>query len=110
MVTLCKRSLFAVVLMFWACGAVTKVNAFDYKRYSLETKQIRSLTPVANDSKVVKKGTKNAKSSLGREVVQKLLEALDSDLVPAKMFRTQRTFSLYFKPAKVTKFGVKYRF
>ena len=88
----------------------TKSYAFDYKSYTKELHQIRSLTPANKTVTPVKNNRKQSKSSAIKEITKKLLEALDSDLVPAKLFNAKQTFSVYFKPAKITKLGIRYKF
>ncbi len=107
---LCKRYILSVSMVVGCWVMPGKVHAFDYKTYSKEVRQIRTLMPPESGEKPVVKGEKKSRSKAFKTVVNKLLEALDSDLVPARIFQTGDAFSLYFKLARVTKFGIKYRF
>ena len=93
------------------CGCFlfpVKSLSFDYKQYNKDHRQLRStdssgsLTPVTHE--------KEDKQSAIKEITKSLLEALNSDLVPAKMFNANNELSLYFKPAKISKVGFKYKF
>ena len=112
--TLYRRYFLSVCMIFGCCIAPGKLHAFDYKTYSKEMRQVRSLTPSAATQGSVKAtahpGEKKRKTKIVKVIVEKLFEALDSDVVPAKMFRASNSVSFYFKPAKITKIGIKYKF
>ena len=110
-----KRYFLSFCVLLGCCVAPGKVYAFDYKSYSKEMRQVRSLTPSSEVQGSVKETEgqaqgKKSKTKIVKVIVEKLFEALDSDAVPAKMFRASNSLSFYFKPAKVTKIGFKYRF
>jgi len=77
-------------------------------------RQVRSLTPSAgthgNVKTTARTEEKKSKTKIVKVIVEKLFEALDSDVIPAKMFRASNSVSFYFKPAKITKIGIKYKF
>ncbi len=88
-----------------------KSYSFDYKSYSKQMHQLRSLSPKSTlTAKSEKQTQKQRKSSALKNITNKLLEALDNDLVPAKLFNEKKTVSVYFKPAKISKLGLRYRF
>jgi len=83
-----------------------KLFAFDFESYHRQQRSVPSM-----EQNVAHPATpqKHEKSSVQR-FVSHLLESFDNDIVPAKMFNTSETFSIYFKPAKVTKLGIRYKF
>jgi len=86
-----------------------KSYAFDYAKYKSEHRQLRSLTPSATTA-TPGKNVHESKSHPMKELLSKVLDAMQSDAVPAKLFDTSTNFSVYFKPAKISKIGVTYRF
>ena len=96
------------------CGFADKIYAFDYQSYAKQTKKIRSVEK--GGVKVVQGGDSSTqrrskgKESIAKVIIEKLLSSLDNDSVPAKMFKANRKFSIYFKPAKITKIGIRYKF
>ncbi len=93
------------------CGCFlfpSKSLAFDYKEYNKEHHQIRSLKSQSTLTPTTQ--GKEDKESAIKEFTHKVLEALNSDLVPVKMFDASNEWSLYFKPAKISKLGFKYKF
>jgi len=115
LVTLYKRYFLSFCVLLGCCVAPGKMYAFDYKSYNKEMRQVRSLTTVSEvqgseNATAGQSEGKKSKTKVVKVIVEKLFEALDSDAVPAKMFRASNSLSFYFKPAKVTKIGFKYRF
>jgi hypothetical protein len=110
------KKYFLMLCMIVGCWIIPgKAHAFDYKVYSKEMRQIRSVNSAATTFKRENESStgvkeKKSKSKAFKVIVSKLLEALDSDMVPAKMFKANQQFSIYLKPARVTKFGIKYKF
>ncbi len=93
------------------CGCFllpSKSLAFDYKEYKKEHYQIRSID--SQTSLTPNSQAKEEKQSTFKDFTHKVLEALNSDLVPVKMFDATNEWSLYFKPAKISKLGFKYKF
>ncbi len=107
-----KKYFLPLCIMFGCFFVPTKSFSFDYKTYAKERHQLRSLTSAQTSTSIVGSSsvTKKSKSSIIKEFTSKLLEALDSDLVPAKLFETSKGFSIYLKPAKISKIGLKYKF
>ncbi len=101
-----KTGIFVSIMMLIVIPS--KSYSFDYKTYSKQMHQLRSLTPKTTISP--KSNQKQRKSSALKNVTKNLLEALDSDLVPAKLFNEHKRVSVYFKPAKISKIGLRYRF
>lgn len=114
LVTSLKRYFFALLIFLGCCGFGHKAYAFDYQSYAKQTKQIRSVEKgggkvmQGGDTSTQRRGS--GKESIAKVIIGKILSTLDSDTVPAKMFKANRKFSIYFKPAKVTKIGVRYKF
>ena len=101
---------FLSISILCSCFLLTqKSYAFDYEKYNKEHRQLRSLTPVSTATPSVKE-KKEEKSHLMKELVSKVLEAMQSDAVPAKLFDTSTNVSIYFKPAKISKIGITYKF
>ena len=117
LVTWYKRYILSFCVLFGCCLTPGKMYAFDYKSYSKEMRQVRSLTPTSEleGSVETTRGRthgKKSKSKIVKLLVKKLFKALNNDTIPAKTFHASKSkrFSFYFKPAKVTKIGFKYRF
>ncbi len=94
------------------CGCfffTQKSHAFDYEKYNSDHHKLRSLTPHDNIASP-SKNQEESKSHLMKELVSKVLDAMQSDAVPAKLFDTNTNFSIYFKPAKISKIGITYKF
>ena len=101
----------SVCLLCGFCLVGQKSHAFDYGKYNKEHRQLRSLSSATTTTAVSASGTKNKeKSTVLKDFMQKVLTAMDSDTVPAKLFETNRNFSVYFKPAKISKLGITYKF
>ena len=114
-VTWYKRYLVSFCVFLGCCSVPCKMYAFDYKSYSKEMRQVRSLSPASDmqgdiETRGMRTHGKKSKAKIVKLLVKKLFKALDSDAVPAKTFHRSKKFSFYFKPAKVTKIGFKYRF
>ncbi len=103
------RNIFSVCILCGCFFCSTKSYAFDYATYQKTHKQLRSLTPSESTASGSLPG-KAKKEHLFSTFTRKLLEALDSDRVPVKVFDTNGNLSFYFKPAKITKIGFKYKF
>ncbi len=94
------------------CGCfffTQKSHAFDYQKYNRDHHKLHALTPnstIATPSK----NQEESKSHLIKELLGKVLDAMQSDAVPAKLFNTNTNFSVYFKPAKISKIGITYKF
>ncbi len=83
-----------------------KLFAFDFESYHRQQRSIPSMAQhVAQPTTIQKR----EKSSVQR-FVSHLLESFDNDIVPVKMFDTSEKFSIYFKPAKISKLGIRYKF
>ncbi len=94
------------------CGCfffTQKSHAFDYQRYTNDHHKLRALTPSDNITTPSKK-QEESKSDTMKELLGKILDAMQSDAVPAKLFDTNTNFSIYFKPAKISKIGITYKF
>ncbi len=94
------------------CGSflfTQKSYAFDYEKYNSERKQLRSLAPLT-PSAASSHSNQEEKSGIMKEFVTKLLDAMQSDAVPARLFDTNTDISIYFKPAKISKVGITYKF
>ena len=109
---MCKKYLFPLCLFFSCFIAPSKSLCFDYKTYSKQIHNLRiitpsskTITPVQTQNKIKKK-----RPNIVKEFATKLLNALNSDIVTAKLFETSSGLSIYIKPAKISKIGVKYRF
>jgi hypothetical protein len=101
---------FLSISILCSCFLLTqKSYAFDYEKYNKEHRQLRSLTPISSATASVKE-KKEEKSPVMKEFITKLLDAMQSDAVPAKLFDTNTNFSIYFKPAKISKIGITYKF
>jgi len=100
-----KKTLFAYLF----CSTflfLHKLFAFDFESYHHQQRSVPSVAqPVAQPAAA----QKHEKSSVQR-FVSHLLESFGNDIVPVKMFDTSKKFSIYFKPAKVTKLGIRYKF
>ena len=109
--TLYKKYFLPLCILFGCCVAPVKSFSFDYKTYAKERHQLRSVEP-ANGTLSSSKSTtrKKSKANVIKDITSKLLEALNSDLVPAKLFHASNGFSIYIKPAKISKIGFKYKF
>ncbi len=107
-----KKYFLPLCILFGCFIVPAKSFSFDYKTYAKERHQLRSLTPPDTLTTATESSseTKKSKSSIIKEFTSKLLEALDSDLVPVKIFKTSKGFSIYLKPAKISKIGFKYKF
>ena len=86
-----------------------KAHAFDYGKYDKQHKQIRSIPPSQNSGGAAVQG-KQENSHAFQMFANQLLEAMQNDAVPAKFFDAGSNLSFYFKPAKITKIGFKYKF
>jgi len=86
-----------------------KAHAFDYGKYEKQHKQIRSIPPSQKGGTTSVHGTKESSQAF-QMFANRLLEAVQSDAAPAKLFDAGRNLSFYFKPAKITKIGFKYKF
>jgi hypothetical protein len=101
---------FLSVSILCSCFLLTqKSYAFDYEKYNKEHRQLRSIAPVSSVTVPVKE-KKEEKAPVMKEFITKLLDAMQSDAVPAKLFDTNTNFSIYFKPAKISKIGITYKF
>ncbi len=108
-----SRTLFPVCIVCGCFLFAQKSFAFDYQEYSKESRQIRSLTPTDHISaKISEKSTATKKRSdrAFSHFTQTLLEAMDTDIPLATLFDNGSDLSLYFKPAKVTRVGFRYKF
>ncbi len=88
-----------------------KAFAFDYEQYKNEHSRLRSVTSPL--TQVIASGEtreSEEKSSGLKDFMEQVLTAMQSDAVPVKIFDATETFSIYFKPAKVSKLGIKYKF
>ncbi len=103
------RGILPLCILFGCCFFSQKSYAFDYNRYNKEHRQLRSLT-AATPADAITKPSKESKSKAFENFANRLLEAMQSDAVPARIFDTGTDISFYFKPAKVTKLGIKYKF
>lgn len=93
-----------------SCFCLTeKSYAFDYQKYDSNHHQLRTLTPV-DPIATPSKNQNASKSHPMKELLAKVLHAMQSDAVPPKLFDTSSNFSIYFKPAKISKIGVTYKF
>lgn len=104
------RNIFSLCILCGCFFCTPKSFAFDYKTYNKAHKQLRSLEPANSTIKNSHLNKRVKKEHLLSSVTKKLLEALDNDRVPVKIFDTSGNFSFYFKPAKITKVGFKYKF
>ncbi len=94
------------------CGCfffTQKSHAFDYQKYNSDHHKLRALTP-NNTIATPSKNQEESKSHLMKELLGKVLDAMQSDAVPAKLFDTSSNISVYFKPAKISKIGITYKF
>jgi hypothetical protein len=97
-----------------ACGCfffAQKGFAFDYKQYDNEHSRLRSVSSPL--TQVIGSGETHEseeKSSGLKDFMEQVLTAMQSDAVPVKIFDATETFSVYFKPAKISKLGIKYKF
>ena len=115
LVMLYKRYFMSLCVLFGCCMAPGKIYAFDYKSYSKEMRQVRSLTFTSDvqedvERSVMRTQGKKSKAKIVKLLVKKLFKVLNNDTVPAKTFPASKSVSFYFKPAKITKIGFKYRF
>jgi hypothetical protein len=104
------RNIFSLCILCGCFFCTPKSFAFDYKSYYNAHKQLRSFEPATDANKVSPLNRKGKKEHLLSSFTKTVLEALDNERVPVKMFDTRSNFSFYFKPAKVTKVGFKYKF
>ncbi len=100
--------IFVVSMMCSFCFS-HKAFAFDYDTYSKTHKQLRAINPDTTITTAVR-NNKHQSTNAFAVFTQQLLQAMQSDAVPVKVFDTGTNISLYFKPAKVTKIGIKYKF
>ena len=103
------RSLMPLYLLCSCYLFAPKSFAFDYDKYKRDHKQLRSLTP-ATTADAQSTPSKRSKSKAMEKFAGILLEAMQSDTVPTKIFNTGSNISFYFKPAKITKVGITYKF
>lgn len=104
------RALLPLCMVLGCCFFPQKGFAFDFKKYEREQRQLRSLTPSNATSTSARTADPKKRSRAFALFADKLLEALQSDAVPTKIFDTGTNLSFYFKPAKVTKLGIQYKF
>ncbi|HHD77344.1 MAG TPA: hypothetical protein ENK93_01050 [Campylobacteraceae bacterium] len=96
-------------ILFGCCFFSQKGYAFDYNKYDKTRKQMRALTPAAPSQGEIRPAA-SGKSGAFEKFANRLLEAMESDIIPAKIFDTGTGVSFYFKPAKITKLGIRYKF
>ncbi len=107
-----SRTLIPVCILCSCFLFAQKSFAFDYQKYSKERKQIRSLTPTDRIAAGIPETTPTKKRSdrAFSHFTQTLLEAIDTDIPLATLFDNGSDLPLYFKPAKVTRVGFRYKF
>jgi|GEM_PF-2222719 len=88
-----------------------KAFAFDYEKYKNEHSRLRNIpSPVTQINASDQTHESEEKSSGLKDFMEQVLTAMQSDAVPVKIFDATEKFSIYFKPAKISKLGIKYKF
>ncbi len=103
------RTAMPLCILFGCCFFSSKSYAFDYDKYNKDHKQLRAIksgTLVQGETKQ----SKMSKSKAFERFASQVLEAMDNDAIPTKIFDTGTNISFYFKPAKITKLGIRYKF